>query len=318
MLAVSFSENFVRFGQLVQGETGLSIETIQKKPLEFVFEPALLRDNGFVAKLEPVFTAIQNSLPVPDRYLALSLGTDWFSLSVNAVDADLDPEQVREVLDWNEQQRLGNWYAQKFVQHYPLRSPSNSIQKNYLTVSYYKELGRVLNKASQAAGFTIKVFDINIFSAAQTINLLNPELKNLRWGLWYVDDKRQELLIIENDEFSQYFEFGFTDSENYQVTKFACPDQHGRGIIDQLNGLRTFQTEKIDVLDRVYFFSDNVTTEFFNILLTYEVENFVCFNPFQTIKPVDMDMSDGDGVGAMCQFADVLGLLLRFMPEAKL
>ena len=54
------------------------------------------------------------------------------------------------------------------------------------------------------------------------------------------------------------------------------------------------------------------------MLLTHDVDNLKCIDPFETIKPIDLFKDDGEGVGAMSQFIDVLGLLFRFLPEVEL
>jgi hypothetical protein len=312
MLAVSFSRNYVRYGQLVQVNGQRSLETIQKVALPFVFEPNALNSR----QLEPVFQNICSKLPVPERNLALSLDSEWFDCSINSVEEGLDTSEIQTILDNYEQLRLGDWFSSKFIQHYSLKS-SNQDRRDYLTVSYYKELGKVLHQAIQAAGLAIKVFDINLFSAVQTLNRLHPDLKAKRWGVWQVTPERQELLLIENDEVYQHITFKFIDAEHYQIDRFANPDQRGLEIITEINRLRTYQSDTITLLDQLFFYSYDVTEEFFNILLTFELDNFTCYDPLTKFKPVELYLGDGDGVGAMCQFTDVLGLLLRFMPEEQ-
>lgn len=316
MLAVSFNENFVRFGQLVQADEQLTIETLQKKPLPFVFVPAMLCEHDLVQRLESIFKEIIDTLPVPERNLALSLGTEWFDFVVNFTESNLEGEELTTLLEHNEHLRLGDWYQSKFIQHYPLKYALRD-QQAFLTVSYYKELGKVLHQATQSVGLNIKVFDVNLFTAARTIASTNPDLNNQHWGIWFVTPKRQELLLVAANEFEQYLEFEFTDAENYQINRFANPDQRGAEIVAQINDLRTYRGDEITLLDRLFFFSYDVTEEFFNILLTFELPNFICFDPVRFFKPVDLYLGDGDGSGAMSQFVDVLGLLARFMPGVQ-
>lgn len=313
MLAVSLSEKFVRYGQLVQADEQLTIETLQKRPLPFVFEPSILKEHDLVPRLESIFKEITDTLPVPERNLALSLGTEWFDFVVNFTEHDLEGEELEGLLEHYEQLRLGDWYTAKFIQHYPLKY-GLSDRQGFLTISYYKELGKILHQATQAVGLSIKVFDINLFTAAQTIARTNPELHNQHWGIWYVTPNRQELLLIASNEFEQYLEFEFTDSENYRINRFANPDRRGADIVAQINDLRTYRSEELTLLDQLFFFSYDVTEEFFNILLTFELPNFICYDPVKHYKPVDLYLGDGDGSGAMSQFVDVLGLMTRFMP----
>jgi len=317
MLAVSLSANFVRYGQLVKNGNSLSIEMISKKPLSFKFEPVLLKSPDLAAKLESVFMEIRSTLPVPDRFLALSVPSDWFNITVNSLDVGLENEKVAEILDWNEQQRLGDIFSQKFVQHYPLTPNASKSRHDYLTISYFKELGRVINRACQPAGFTIKVFDLNIFSAATALERLFKGANGNKWGVWQIGEDRHALLIIKSDEINQYLEFTFDENIGYKILTNSNPAEDGEKIISQINDLKNFSSEELGLIDNLYFFTHNVDSEFYNMLLTYDIPNLKCINPFEKYKPVDLYSDDGEGTGAMSQFLDVQGLLFRFIPEVE-
>jgi len=316
MLAVSLSENFVRYGQLVMVDNSTTIELISKKPLPFKFEPQILLNPEFPQLFEQLISSIRATLPVPDRFIAFSACSSWFNITNNKVDFGLDDEQVQQVLDWNEKQRLGENFEKKFVQHYPLKVDESAAQRNFLTLSYYKELGRIIHKTCQPVGFTVKVFDINIFAAANALERLQGQKTGQKWGVWRIGENSNILLIVENGEFKQYLEFDLPDATNYAINVMSNPEGEGEKVVAQINDLRTFKSDQINALDNLYFFSHDPDSEFFNMLLTYDLDNMHVLDPFADIKPIDLYTGDGDGPGAMCQFLDVMGLLLRFMPEA--
>jgi len=95
------------------------------------------------------------------------------------------------------------------------------------------------------------------------------------------------------------------------------PAEDGEKIISQINDLKNFSSEELGLIDNLYFFTHNVDSEFYNMLLTYDIPNLKCINPFEKYKPVDLYSDDGEGTGAMSQFLDVQGLLFRFIPEVE-
>lgn len=318
MLAVSLSSNYVRYGQLVKNENSISIEMVAKKKLPFKFESATLKNPELVAQLESLFMEIRSNLPVPDRFMALSVPSGLFDLTVNSTDLGLEQDKIAEVLDWNEQQRLGELFNQKFVQHYPLKHRESENKRDYLTISYYKELGRAIHKASQPAGFNIKVFDLNIFSAANALERLFKEKNGKKWAIWRIDEERHTLLFIKSGEFRQYVEFILNDNSGYEILVNSNPGEDGEKVISEINELRNFNSETIEIVDNLYFFTHDVDSELYNMVLTHDVDNLKCIDPFETIKPIDIYKDDGEGPGAMSQFLDVLGLLFRFLPEVEL
>jgi len=291
---------------------------IAKKKLPFKLESSLLNNPDLAAQLESLFLEIRATLPVPDRFMALSIPSGLCNLSVNSIDLGLEEDKVAEILDWNERQRLGEVFDQKFVQHYPLKQRESETKRDYLTISYFKELGRAIHKASQPAGFAIKMFDLNIFSAANAFERIFKEKNGNRWGVWRIDEERHILLLIKSGEFSQYLEFVLDENAGYKILVNAGPGKDGEKVIAQINDLRNFSNDTIETADNLYFFTHNVDSEFYNMLLTHDVDNLKCIDPFETIKPIDLFKDDGEGVGAMSQFIDVLGLLFRFLPEVEL
>lgn len=317
MLALSLSTNFVRYGQLVKNGDSITIEMISKKPLPFKFETPLLNSPDLVTNLEALFLDIRSTLPVPDRFLALSIPSDWFNVTVNSIDLGLESDKVVEILDWNEQQRLGEIFSQKFVQHYPLAQREFESKRDYLTISYFKELGRAINRACQPSGFNIKVFDLNVFSAATALERLYKENNGKKWGVWCIGEDRHILLIVKDNEFNQYIEFKFDGDSGYNILVNSSPAEDGERIVSQINDIRNFNSEEMVLVDNLYFFTHNVDSEFYNMLLTYDISNLKCIDPFEKIKPFDIYKEDGEGTGAMSQFLDVLGLLFRFIPEVE-
>ncbi len=317
MLAVSLSANFVRYGQLVKNENSISIELVSKKPLAFKFEPGMLNNPDLAAKLESVFLEIRSALPVPDRFLALSIPCDWFNVTVNSLDLGLEEDKIAEILDWNEQQRTGEVFSQKFVQHYPLKQCEFETKRDYLTISYFKQLGRVLNQACQPAGFNIKAFDLNIFSAVNALERIFRNANGASWGAWLIGEERHALLLVKSGEFDQYLEFTLNDNAGYQILASSSPGRDGEKTVEQINAIRNFSSEELNSVDNLYFFTHNVDSEFYNMFLTYDIPNLKCIDPFIKVKPVDLFKDDGEGTGAMSQFLDVVGLLYRFLPEVE-
>ncbi len=311
MLAVSFSTNFVRYGQLVKTDNSVSIELIGKKKLPFRFNVTALKNPDLVSNLESLFFSIKNSLLMEDRFLALSAPSELFDITINSIDLGLENEKVAEILDWNQKQRLGEIFNKKFVQHYSLQPLISANKRDYLTISYFKDWGRAIYQASQRLGFIIKVFDLNIFSAANALENLYKEKNGQNWGLWCIGEARHTLLLIKSGEISQYLEFNLNENGEYEILADSHPGEGGEKVVSQINDLRNFSRETIEDIDNLYFFTYDVDSEFFNMLLTYDTNNLKCINPLENFKPKELYKEDGLGPGAMSQFLDVVGLLFR-------
>jgi len=314
MICVSFSEEFVRFGQLIKDGEDYIIETVQKYSLALPFLPENISNPEFSSSLEKAFRDIRSNLPKPDNYVAVTLPSIWFDISTQTIDAGMSEEDAEAVLNWKMAKRLGSAYDNKFVQHYPLSMESDSGQL-YLSVSYYKELGKLLLKASQAADFNIHIMDVNLLTAAMAVERLESVSKKEKWAIWLVGEQIHDLIVIDGGEFRQQCRFDFADIENYNILHKSSADDICEKVIADINGIRTFELEKFSAVDRIYYFSYAVDSEFFNMLLTYDVENLKIIDTFEKYKPVVLYEEDGSGVGAMCQFIDLLGLMFRKMPE---
>ncbi len=313
MICISLSDEYVRFGQLIKTPEEYVIETIQKHPLSIPFRPENIGNPQLAESLQETFQYIQDSLPKPDSYVALTIPSIWFDLSVQEMDAGLSPENTEEALNWNITKRLGMVADQKFIQHYPLQNPGK-LQESYLSVSYYKELGKLLLKASQAIGLNIHIMDINLLSAARAYEKMDNIDKSEKWAVWLVGEQIHSLIVIDSGEFRQLLRFEFSDLENYSIIHQTSADEIGEKVVAEINGIRTFETENLSVIDRLYFYSYEVDSEFFNMLLTYDIKNMKTLDPFERFVPVDLYEEEGNGIGAMCQFVDLMGLILRKMP----
>ncbi|MCD6440630.1 MAG: hypothetical protein J7L86_02430 [Candidatus Marinimicrobia bacterium] len=314
MICISLSEEFMRFGQLLKDHERYFIEIVQKKHLSTPFKPSNINNPKLAANLKKIFREMRAELPFPDDNIALALPQEWFDLSHNSVDKGLPPENIAEVLDWNVAKRLGAVAEQKFIQHYPLQSPTNA-DPEYLSVSYFKNLGKLLQNAAKPAGFKVQIIDINLFSAAAALERLEKIEKNEKWAVWLVGEQKHSLIVIDSGEFRQLVQFEINDPENYSILRSSSADEIGKKIVSEINGIRTFAYDSLSSIDRLYYYSHNVDSAFFNMLLTYDVANLKTINPFENFKPVNMYANDGDGIGAMCQFIDLLGLMFREIPE---
>jgi len=313
MICISLSEEFMRFGQLLKDHDEYSIEIVQKKHLSTLFNPSNINNPALAANLKKLFREMRADLPFPDDYIALALPQEWFDLSRNRVDKGLSPENIAKVLDWNAAKRLGAVAEQKFIQHYPLQSPTNA-DPEYLSVSYFKDLGKLLQNAAEPAGFKVQIIDINLFSAAAALERLEKIGENEKWAVWLVGEQKHSLIVIDSGEFRQLIQFEINDLENYSILRSSSADDIGKKIVSEINGIRTFAYDSLSSIDRLYYYSHNVDSGFFNMLLTYDVANLKTVNPFENFKPVNMYADDGDGIGAMCQFIDLLGLMFRDIP----
>jgi len=171
MICISLSADYIRFSQLAKIADGYSIETVQKKVLTAPFIPTNLTDPQLATDLKNIFQQIRADLPLPDRYAALTLPAEWFDLNHQSLETGLNRDDTSTALDWSTAKRLGETAAEKFIQHYLLHKKS-SVNQEYLTVSYFKQLGKLLLNASQAAGFEVHIMDINLFSAAYALERL--------------------------------------------------------------------------------------------------------------------------------------------------
>lgn len=312
MLCVSFSENSVRYGQLIKQGNAFTVEVIGKRPLSVPFNETLIDNPNAVQSIESVLTQIRADLPVPEKHLSVSIPSAFFDISVNDLDANLNDDDIENALNWASRTRLGSIADKKFTQHYPLATTEQNL-KRYLSVSYFKEVGKILFSAAQPAGFNIDLLDINIFSAANAIEqIVQPKAKD-KWGIWLVNEDRHSLLIVDSGEFRNYVEFQFLGDSEYTILSTAKADAHLETVISELSSLRSFAIESLSSLNQLYFYSNDVDSDFFNMLETYEVANLSVVDPFKNMKPVEQYKNDGEGVGAMCQFSDVMGLIQRRM-----
>jgi len=315
MICISLSADYVRFSQLAKIADDYSIETVQKKVLTSPFIPTNLTNPQLAADLENIFQQIRADLPLPDRYAALTLPAEWFDLNHQALEPGLNRDDVRTALDWGATKRLGETANKKFIQYYPLHK-KNSVDQEYLTVSYFKQLGKLLLNASQAAGFEIHILDINLFSAAYALERLEAIGEKGKWAVWLVDEPRHSLMVVDRGEYCQLVHFEFKDAENYSIISASSPDDVGEKVVAAINNIRTFASDSLSGIDRLYYYSHNVDSEFFNMLLTYDIDNMKVIDPFEKFKPKDLYQADGDGIGAMCQFIDLMGLMYRKIPES--
>ncbi|MBN2602123.1 MAG: hypothetical protein JXR87_09030 [Candidatus Marinimicrobia bacterium] len=314
MICVSFSEESVRYGQLIKNGEDYVIETVQKFPLSIPFLPENVSNPQFGKSLEKAFLDIRSNLPKPDSYVAVTLPAIWFDISSQSIDTGLSEENLEEALNWKISKRLGAVVDQKFVQHYPLSKKSGSEQ-SYLTISYFKELGKLLLIASQSADLNIHIMDIDLFSAALAIEQLEDIGKHEKWAIWLVGEQVHDLIVIDSGDFRQLCRFNFSDMENYTILHKSSADDIGEKVIADINGIRTFELENFSAVDRIYFYSYSVDSEFFNMLLTYDIDNLKNIDTFEKHKPLDLYQEDGSGTGAMCQYIDLLGLMFRKMPK---
>jgi len=315
MICISLSADYVRFSQLAKIADEYSIETVQKKVLTSPFIPENLTNPQLAADLKNIFQQIRADLPLPDRYAALTLPAEWFDLNHQSLETGLDRGDISTALDWGATKRLGETANEKFIQYYLLNKKS-SVNQEYLTVSYFKQLGKLLLNASQAAGFEVQIMDINLFSAAYALERLEAVGKKEKWAVWLVDEPRHSLIVIDNGEYCQLVHFEFRDAENYSIISASSPDEVGEKIVAAINNIRTFASDSLSGIDRLYYYSHNVDSEFFNMLLTHDIDNMKIIDPFEKFKPKDLYQADGDGIGAMCQFIDLMGLMYRKIPES--
>ena len=313
MICISLSKEFVRFGQLIKTDEDFTIEIVRKKTLSTPFIPENITNPQLLSALQQVFQEIRADLPVPDRYVAIALSAEWFDLSRQEVDSGLSRENIEEALNWNATKRLGPVANQKYIQHYLLQRQGGSDQE-YLSVSYFKDLGKLFLNTAQPSGFNIHIMDVNIFSAASALEYLEQIGSDEKWAVWLVGEQKHSLLVIDSGEFRQLVRFEFSDLKNYSILSSTSSDDIGEKVVAGINGIRTFEAEGLSAVDRLYYYSHEVDSEFFNMLLTYDVENIKTIDPFENHKPIDLYEDDGNGIGAMCQFIDLMGLMIRKMP----
>lgn len=314
MICISLSADYIRFSQLVKIADKYTIETVQKKILTVPFIPANLANPQLVTDLENVFQQIRADLPLPDRYAALTLPAEWFNLNHQSFEPGLSRDDISAALEWSAAKRLGVIADEKLIQYYLLNKKSAADQE-YLAVSYFKKLGKLLLKASEAAGFEIQIMDINLFSAAYALERLESIGKREKWAVWLVDEPKHSLIVVDQGEYRQLVHFEFSDSESYSISIASSPDDIGEKVVTAINSIRTFASDSLSGIDRLYYYAHNVDSEFFNMLLTYDIDNMKIIDPFKNLKPIDMYEADGDGIGAMCQFIDLMGLMYRKIPE---
>ncbi len=322
MLCVSISEEAVRFGQVVQeADLTYSIEKIDKKSLPFTFNVQQINNPTFPSELEKIFTKLRNELTVPDTNLAIALPSDCVDFTIQKMDQNLDSEALEQALEWQTQQRLGAVKQKRFVQHYPLTNGSTAENVNkYLTLSYPKNLGKILIDSAKPAKFNIKLVDVNVISALQTIRKLYPVEEYTKWGLWLVrsEEETQALSLVDSNEFRQYLEFKFVDENGFTLSRQSSPDELGQDVIAELAEIKGFEREAIESLDRLFIYSHQFDSELYNMILSFGIDNLVNMDPFQKMQPIELYQEDGEGAAAMSQFMDVMGLMVRAIPTDKL
>ena len=315
MICISFSERFAHYIQIIPGEETLSFEVANRVSLPVIFDLAQLNNPDFENVLSKVFSEVKDKIPVPDRDVAVSVPSSMVNLVVDKVDVGLPPDETIKVLQWNSEKRLGEVIDKKFIQHYPLSTSEDSVMKNILTISYFKDLLRILANAAQPSGFNINLIDINIFSACKAVEKIREVSDTEKWGVWLVGSEIQKLLIVDSGEFRQFIEFKFNDNSQFEIINNSSPDVLGLDVTKELDAIRSFSQSRINSLDKMFYYSHETDSEFFNMLMTYGIDNLKIVDPFEKHKPLEVYKGDGEGVGAMCQFLDVIGLAMRTILE---
>lgn len=318
MLCASFSDKYVRFGQLIKQENKFSINVIGEKTLPFQFDESLFENPKATQMIKSVFTQIRGDLSVQEKYLSLSIPSTFFNISINEFESSLTGMDIEEALNWSVKTRLGSISEKNFTQHYPLEASERENVRKYMTVSYFKEVRKILFTAAKSAGFNIDLLDINIFCAAGAIEKIFQPKTTEKWGVWLVNKDRYCLLLIDSGEVRNYAEFRFKGESEYSILNIIKSDSLVDSVISELNSLRAFHNNAIGTLDKVYFYSNEVDSDFFKMLLTYEVENLRIVDPFKIMRPVNFYQSDANESGAICQYTAIMGLIMRRIPEGQI
>jgi len=313
MICASLSDQFLRFGQMIREDNNYSVKFVDKKALSFLFEPSQLGQASLTGKLEALFGLIRESLIVPDSELLLSVSDEWMDILFQNVDVGLDRTEVLEVLNWTLRTRYGDLYKDRIIQHYNLVSDLTIESTVYVTISLFKKFAEIMHKAARSSGFRISLLDINLFSAMNCIEKLYPVTNYKTWGVWQVGKQKHSLVLVDSGEFRAYAEFEIVDNAEFVISRRSSPDDIIEKVVEELNQAQYSSATQLESLDYLYYYSHEVDSDFFNIVLMNELENMKPATPFLTHTPLKLYLDDGDGDGAMCQFMDVMGLMLRRM-----
>lgn len=310
MICASISENDFRFAQVSDDVKPLSIKFIANKLLPLQFTPSRLYTSDSIKTFKSIFATIKEEIQEPERELLLSIPSNWVDFFVSKVDKDIREISVEKILNWNVETRIGNLIKHKFIQHYPLSENEGASVRNYLTVSYFKELGDILTDAAKDAGFTIKLLDINIFNAASAIEKLQSTAPYKRWGIWLVGSDYHNLLVIDSGEFYQFFDLNINNQSDLFVDRCIFLNSDSNEIINELNSILKGSKEELKSLEQLYFYAYE-NSEIFDLLLGSNVKNLKTVDPFEFYKPGESSIESPSAPKVNCQFLDVIGSALR-------
>jgi hypothetical protein len=310
MICASISENDFRFAQVSDDVKLLSIKSVIDKLLPLQLAPSQLYTSDSRKTFKNIFTTIKEEIPEPEGGLFLSIPSNWVDFFVSKVDKDIQEASVEKILDWNIKTRLGDLVEHKFIQHYPLSENVDTSTRSYLTVSYFKEFGNILNDAAEYAGFRIKLLDVNIFNAANAIKKLQSTADYKRWGIWLVGNNYHNLLVIDSDEFYQFFGLNINDQLDVFVDRYTFLNFDSDEMISELNSILKGSQKELKSLEQLYFYAYE-NSKIFDLLLRSDIKNLKTIDPFEFYRPAKSSIENQNAPKANCQFLDVLGSALR-------
>ena len=279
--------------------------------LDHPLQHSILATPHLQESLAQILMELRTDVPVSDKDIVIAIPSSWADVVLEQVDLGVGDTDLTEILNWNSAARFGDLLAKQFIQHYPLVSAPNAISQDYLTVSYNKEIGKALLGAAQSAGFKIHLVDLNIFSALNAVRQIETVPENGCWGLWLLSETVQTLVICEDNEFRQYLDFTLDRMEGYSILRRSSDDPLGQKVIEEIQAILAFSKDTIHTLNHLYYYSHEFDADIFNMVMTFEIDNFSTLNPFQADRPAELYKDDGMGKGAMSQFLDLMGLFYR-------
>ncbi len=310
MICLSFSEQYYAYSQISKNDSSYLIDFIKRKKYP---EPGLPTDifgNDFFRILKELLSKISQDITISDKNISISIPASWTDIYLNTLDVGFSPEETKAILDKQSQRRFGDIYKKKFIQYYPIAFKDEDTIKKYLTVSYYKELGKIFMKAAEPVGLNILTLDLNLFSAANAINFLEKPIQN-NWGVWLVgnENENQQVITVESGEISHFVEFVFSKDEKYEIIQSSSTDQSVEQILFELSQLIKKPKINIDCLDQLYIYSNQSDCKLFNDIQKYNIKNLRIIDPIDNfeISEIDDDFVKDNNL----QYLDLIGLISR-------
>ncbi|MCD6099299.1 MAG: hypothetical protein J7K33_01825 [Candidatus Marinimicrobia bacterium] len=305
MLCLAISKDSIRHARIEdENFSWQNIKYIEKTSLPFELSPCNIET--MISQFGNIFESIIPEERIVDEEVLLSLPVEMGSYKIYPIEEKVDEEILPQYLEFCEEKRLGKRYKDSLVQFYPLE------ENRFLAISFPKRLISSIAETISKTGLKLRLVDINFISSLYGVEKIYNTTSLSSWALSLVCDAFQMVALMKGSNIISLTSFTLMEGGSYKILSKSNHNEEMVSLIEELDRVRFSPTDKLRTVEKFYVYSYDTYSDYFNIFLTYRVDNIEVVDPFIKFKPLRLYKGDGDGAGAMSQFTDVVGLLYRF------